>query len=121
MAKGDEGAVNAQLKDLKATWDETGMTELTAENFPKITSSVAQEAIFDLKKSEPLLKRLVRDGNSKYVLKLKDSKMEEAKPLEAMAVEMIQKRRGDGMVDAWMNFFRSKSHVTMNTDALQLN
>ncbi|KYG63092.1 hypothetical protein AZI86_15340 [Bdellovibrio bacteriovorus] len=121
LNKGDEAAVNAQLKDLKATWDETGMTELTAENFPKITSSVAQEAIFDLKKSEPLLKRLVRDGNSKYVLKLKDSKMEEAKPLEAMAVEMIQKRRGDGMVDAWMNFFRSKSHVTMNTDALQLN
>lgn len=121
LAKGDEAAVNAQLKDLKATWDETGMVELTAENFPKITSGVAQEAIFDLKKSEPLLKRLVRDGNAKYVLKLKDSKMEEAKPLEAMAIEMMQKRRGDGMVDAWMNYFRSKSHVTMNTDALQLN
>lgn len=121
LNKGDETTVNAQLKELKASWDETGMVELSAETFPKITSTVAQEAIFELKKSEPLLKRLVRDGNSKFVLKLKDSRIEEGKPLEPMAIEMIQKRRGDGMVDAWMNNFRSKSHVTMNTDALQLN
>lgn len=121
LLKGDEVEVNAHLKELKVNWDETGLVDLTAENFPKITSTVATEAVFDLKKSEPLLKRLVRDGNSKYVLKLKDSRMEEAKPLEATAIEMMQKRRGDGMVEAWMNYFRSKSHVTMNTQALQLN
>lgn len=121
LAKGDEGAVNAQLKDLKATWDETGLVDMAADNFPKITSSVATEAAFELKKSEPLLKRLVRDGNQKFVLKLKDSRVEAAKPLEAITAEMTQKRRGDSMVDAWMNQFRSKSHVTMNSQALQLN
>lgn len=121
LAKGDEAAVNAQLKDLKATWEETGLVELNAENFPKITSAVATEAIYELKKSEPLLKRLVRDGNAKYVLKLKESKVEEVKALEPMASEMMQKRRGDGMFEAWVNQFRSKSHVTMNTEALQLN
>ncbi|WP_413612360.1 SurA N-terminal domain-containing protein [Bdellovibrio sp. HCB-110] len=120
LVKGDEAAVNAQLKELKATWEETGLVELGAENFPKITSAVATEAIFELKKSEPLLKRLVRDGNSKYVLKLKESKVEEVKALEPMAAEMMQKRRGDGMFEAWVNQFRSNSHVTMNTQALQL-
>jgi peptidyl-prolyl cis-trans isomerase D len=121
LLKGDESAANAQLKELKATWDETGLFDLNAENFPKITSQVAADAMFELKKSEPLLKRLVRDGNAKFVLKLKETKTEEAKPLEAMSVEMMQKRRGDSMVDAWMNQFRSNSHVTMNSQALQLN
>lgn len=122
LVKGDEAAVNAQLKELKATWEETGLVSLDSETFPKITSSVATEAVFELTKTEPLLKRLVRDGNAKYVLKLKESKIEEVKTaLEPMSVEMVQKRRGDGMFEAWINQFRSKSHVTMNTQALQLN
>ncbi|ASD63333.1 SurA N-terminal domain-containing protein [Bdellovibrio bacteriovorus] len=122
LVKGDEAAVNAQLKELKATWEETGLVELGSETFPKITSSVATEAVFELSKTEPLLKRLVRDGNSKYVLKLKESKIEEVKTaLEPMSAEMMQKRRGDGMFEAWINMFRSKSHVTMNTQVLQLN
>lgn len=120
LAKGDEVTVNAKLKDLKATWDETGLVEIGSDSFPKISSSVATEAIFELKKSEPLLKRLVRDGNNKFVLKLKESKNEESKPLEAMAAEMMQKRRGDGLFEAWVNQFRAKSHVTMNAEALQL-
>ncbi len=121
LVKGDEAAVNAQLKDLKATWEETGLVELGSENFPKITSPVAMEAVFELKKTEPLLKRLVRDGNAKYILKLKESKVEEVKALEPMSAEMMQKRRGDGMFEAWVNQFRAQSHVTMNTQALQLN
>lgn len=122
MVKGDEAAVNAQLKELKATWEETGLVEIGAETFPKITSSVATASIFELTKTEPLLKRLVRDGNAKYVLKLKESKVETVKAdIEPMSVEMMQKRRGDGMFEAWINMFRSKSNVTMNTQALQLN
>lgn len=120
LAKGDEAAVNAQLKELKATWEETGLVEIGSENFPKVTSAVATEAIFELTKAEPMLKRLVRDGSAKYVLKLKESKVEEVKMLEPMTAEMMQKRRGDGMFEAWINQFRSKSHVTMNTQALQL-
>lgn len=120
LVKGDEAAVNAQLKDMKVSWDETGFTDLSAESFPKITSAVANEAIFELKKSEPLLKRLVRDGNAKFVLKLKEAKIDDVKPLEPTLLEMSQKRRGDGMFEAWVNHFRNKSHVTMNVDALQL-
>ncbi len=120
LAKGDEAAANAQLKELKASWEETGFVDLSAETFPKITSAVASEAVFELNKSAPLLKRLVRDGNSKYVLKLKETKVDGMASLEPMAAEMMQKRRGDGMFEAWVNQFRAKSHVTMNTQALQM-
>ncbi len=121
LVKGDEATVNAKLNELRAKWEETGLVDISSDNFPKITSSVATEAVFELKKTEPLLKRLVRDGNAKFVLKLKESKMDSSQQaLEPMTVEMVQKRRGDGMFEAWVNQFRSKSHVTMNTDALQL-
>lgn len=120
LTKGDEAAVNAQLKDLKATWEETGFVELGAEQFPKITSPVANEAVFELSKTEPLLKRLVRDGQTKFVLKLKETKVEQVVALEPTTTEMVQKRRGDGMFEAWINQFRQKSHVTMNTEFMQL-
>lgn len=119
LAKGDEAAVNAQLKELKATWEETGLVELGTENFPKITSAVATDAVFELSKAQPLLKRVVRDGAIKYVLKLKETKVEEAKAVEPMTAEMMQKRRADGLFESWINQFRAKSHVTMNPQALQ--
>jgi peptidyl-prolyl cis-trans isomerase D len=121
LAKGDEAAVNAQLKDMKASWEETGLVEVGAESFPKITSPSASDAIFELTKAQPLLKRLVRDGNTKYVLKLKDAKVvEDSKGVEPTMVEMLQKRRGDGMFESWVNQFRKNSKVTMNAQALQM-
>jgi peptidyl-prolyl cis-trans isomerase D len=120
LTKGDEAAVNAQLKELKATWEETGFVEIGAEQFPKITSPVANEAVFELSKTEPLLKRLVRDGQAKFVLKLKETKIEPVAALEPTVTEMVQKRRGDGMFEAWINQFRQKSHVTMNSEFMQL-
>lgn len=120
LTKGDEAAVNAQLKEMKAGWEETGLVELGADQFPKITSKVATESVFELTKAQPLLKRLVRDGNQKYVLKLKDVKMEAGKALEPMTLEMAQKRRGDGMFEAWVNQFRKNSHLTMNKQVLDM-
>ncbi|HEX7675752.1 MAG TPA: SurA N-terminal domain-containing protein [Bdellovibrio sp.] len=119
LAKGDEAAVNAKLKEIKASWEETGFTEIGADSFPKITSQVANEAIFELTKAQPLLKRLVRDGNTKYILKLKETKVEEAKSIEPTTVEMTQKRRADGLFESWINQFRANSNITMNPQALQ--
>lgn len=120
LAKGDEAAANARLKDMKVSWEETGLVDIGTDSFPKITSVVANDAIFELSKAQPLLKRVVRDGNTKYVLKLKETKVEDAKPVEPMTAEMMQKRRGDGLFEAWINQFRLKSHITMNAQALQL-
>lgn len=120
LTKGDENTVNAQLKDLKGNWEETGFVEYSADSFPKLTSQVANEAVYELNTQQPLLKRLVRDGNFKYVMKLKGFKTEAAtEALGPVAVEMVQKRRAEGQFEAWVNQFRQKSHVTMNTQVLQ--
>ncbi len=120
LQNADEAAVNAQLKKLKVSWEETGLVDLSNESLPKLTSSVATEAVYDLKKTEPLLKRLVRDGATRYVLRLKEVKSEVGKALEPSVLEMTQKRRGDGMFEAWVNDFRANSNVKMNSQAMQL-
>ncbi len=120
LQKADEATVNAQLKKLNVAWEETGLVDLSNESLTKLTSSVAADAVYDLKKAEPLLKQLVRDGATRYVLRLKEVRSEVGKALESSVLEMTQKRRGDGLFDAWVNDFRANSHVKMNSQALQM-
>ncbi len=121
LTKGDENAVNASLKDLKGSWEETGFVEYAADSFPKLTSQTAAEAVYELNPKQPLLKRLVRDGNFKYVMKLKGFKTEPAAEVVGpVAIEMLQKRRAEGQFEAWVNQFRLKSHVTMNKQILEM-
>lgn len=121
LAKGDEAAVNAQLKELKVSWEETGLTPVESEYFPKISSQSANQAIFDLHKDQPLLKRLVRDSAGSYVLKLKESKMEKVAAMDPLMVEMMQKQGAGSMLNAWLQQFRANSKVTINSAVLQLN
>lgn len=120
LNKGDESSVNAQLKDLKLGWEETGLVDFSAESYPKISSAVATEAISELTKAQPLLKRLVRDGNFKYILKMKEFKATEATAVDDRTVEMLQKRRGDGLFEMWLSQYRNQSSISMNPQALKM-
>lgn len=118
LTKGDEAKVSADLKALGVSWDETGFFEIGAEALPKIQSPVVRESVYELNSSQPLLNHLVRDGNFKYVLKLKDQKTETA-ALSPTDEQAIQRRRADGMYDAWLNQFRKNSRVELNAQVLQ--
>lgn len=120
LAKGDEAAVNAKLKALNAKWEETGLVEFGTEAFPNIQSSIATEAIYELTKAEPLLKKLVRDGSMKFVLKLKETKNESEKVTDKKDALMVQRQRSVGMFESWVNQFRSKSNVSMETSVLKM-
>lgn len=120
LTRGDENKVNADLKSLGANWEETGFFEMAAESLPKIQSPAVRDSVNELSAQAPLLKRLVRDGNFKYVLKLKGTKTEPAATL-ASDSELVQKRRADGMYEAWVNDFRQASKVNMNMQVLEQN
>jgi len=120
LAKGDESMVNNIVKTFKGTsWEETGFVDLGSDSIPKLNTPAASEGVFELTSAQPLLKRLVRDGNFKYILKLKGVKTEAGSAPEASAMEMNSKRRAEGQFEAWINQFRKESHVSMNTEALQ--
>lgn len=121
LIKNDEAKVTADLKALGANWDETGFFEMGAEALPKIQSPVVRDSVYEMTSAQPLLKRLVRDGNFKYVLKLKGSKTESVSSATAAEDEAIQRRRGQGLREAWIGQFRKSSRVEMNAQALQTN
>lgn len=111
----NENQIETSIKNLGAKWDETGYTDLASGHFQKLQGSSVTEAIFDLKKSQPYLNRLIRDGNFKYVLKFKGAKKEEDKNVNLQQIaQSIQRRRGEGLFSSWISYHREKSNIEMN-------
>lgn len=101
VAKGDESALDGALKGMNAKWDETGTFDLSQDTAPKINSAMANNAISELTMEQKLLKRIVRDGDDKYILKLKDAKMETPVALDPMTKSMMESYRSNMLMGAW--------------------
>lgn len=112
-------SVDAQASALGLAWEETGYFDLGTENVPKLAGP-AGEAAFEVSAKKPLLNRVIRDQNLKYVLKFKDAKVEPAKE-EAAATEVAQleRRRADGIYTGWLNQERAGTDITINHDVIQ--
>lgn len=114
LTKGDETQVNAELQKLGVKWEETGFQELGNDTWTKLQSPVARDAALEATPQSPLVKRLVRDASVKYVVKLKEFKSEPT--VINVNDQLTLKRRAEGMFEAWMNQYRAKSDIEMNTE-----
>lgn len=119
LAKSDESAVMAVLKELGVSWEETGSFDLMGDSVPKIQSSSAIQVVSEVSAAKPLLPRLIREGNLKYVVKFKDSKKESAENDKSVSAEMLQKRRGDGLYQSWLGQARRSSKIDVNNDIIR--
>ena len=122
LVKGDEALVEEQVKVLKAKWDETGLADLSLEQLPKLNSQEANVAAFGLSKTKPMVASIVRDGNNKYILKLKEFKVDEsATTAEKVYAEMTLKRKADSLFESWVAKFRANSKVVVNDHVFKMN
>lgn len=119
VAKGDETALEAGLKSMNAKWEETGTFDLSQEGAPKINSLMANNALSELSLEHRLLKRIVRDGDEKYILKLKEAKMDTPVALDPMSKKMTESLRSNMLLSNWLNDFRKVSKVEENTTLLK--
>jgi len=119
VSKGDETALDADLKNINAKWDETGTFDLSQDSAPKIGSPVANNALNELSTEQKLLKRIVRDGDEKYIFKLKEAKMETPVPLDPMTKSMTEAYRTNGLFGAWLGDFKKISKVEVNNSILK--
>lgn len=119
VAKGDEAALDNGLKALNAKWEETGMFDLSQDAAPKINSQMANNAITELTMENKLLKRIVRDGEEKYVLKLKEAKMDTPVALDPMTKTMTESFRSNMLFGNWLNEFKKVSKVEVNSQLLK--
>lgn len=114
VAKGDEAALETGLKGINAKWEETGVFDLSQEGAPKINSMMANNALSELTPEHKLLKRIVRDGDEKYILKLKEAKMEAPVALDPMTKKMTEAMRSNLLMSTWLNDFKKVSKVEVN-------
>ncbi len=119
VAKGDEAALDNGLKALNAKWEETGLFDLSQDAAPKINSQMANNAIPELTLENKLLKRIVRDGEEKYVLKLKEAKMDTPVALDPMTKTMTESFRSNLLFGNWLNEFKKVSKVEVNNELLK--
>ncbi|MBX2989065.1 MAG: SurA N-terminal domain-containing protein [Bdellovibrionaceae bacterium] len=119
VAKGEAARVDGILKNLGATWQETGDFDLAAEAVPKVPAGAVSQAVFEVTAEKPLLNRVVRDGGQRYVVKFKSLKTEPVKDGSLLSVDNLQRRRADGIYSAWLNEFRENSRVDMNPEVFR--
>lgn len=117
VSKGDEAALEGGLKAMNAKWEETGAFDLSQDAAPKINSNMANNALTELTMEQKLLKRIIRDGDEKYILKLKDAKMEAPVAVDSMTKTMTESFRSNMLFGNWLNEFKKVSKVHVN-DAL---
>lgn len=119
VSKGDETALDNGLKAINAKWEETGVFDLSQDAAPKINSNMANNAVTELTMEQKLLKRIVRDGEDKYILKLKEAKMDAPVALDPMAKTMTESFRSNMLFGNWLNEFKKVSKVEVNTQLLK--
>lgn len=110
---GDQAKVESLLASIGVRWEETGLFDL-ANAVPKLPAGPVAEAAFEVTSQKPLLNRVVREGGVRYVLKLKEAKSEPVN-VDAQARELMQKRRADQLFSSWLENFRERSKVNVNS------
>jgi peptidyl-prolyl cis-trans isomerase D len=116
LAKKNVEEVEAQLKDWKVSWEETGEFDLQTESIPKLAGGESlKEAVWSLGQSGQWLDHLVRDGSHRYIFKMKEIKKVDAKPLDTKAAQA-----GTGaLFEGWLESIREGNQVIRRANVAQ--
>jgi len=124
----NENAIDIQLKGLNIKWEETGFFDFTVDAIPKIASAQALDGAFELSTQQPLLGRMIREGNQRYILKLKESKTEafenaatasSTEGTDKSTGELTNRRRADAIYANWIENFKKVSRVEVNNELIK--
>lgn len=114
----DEAGIQAQLRALGLSWEETGLFDLSAESVPKLNGANVSAAVFEATPTNQWVGRLVRESGDQYLLKLKESKIETAS-VDLKAEDLVAQKRSSQNYESWVNAYRKTSKVTINQKILQ--
>jgi len=118
LAAGKLDDVAKTLAANKMSWKETGYFDLASEVVPGMNSSQALKVALELTKSQPMAKRLVREGDVQFLVRLKDFKTEaaEVKPQDQ---ELLQRQASTEAFRLWIESFKKSASIQTNSALLQ--
>ncbi len=118
LAAGKVDAVTKTLADNNMKWKETGYFDMAAEVVPVINSTQALKIALDLTKDQPVAKRLVREGDAQFLLKLKDAKIETAS-VKPQDQELLERQKSSEAYRSWIEDFKKTARIETNSSLLQ--
>jgi parvulin-like peptidyl-prolyl isomerase len=119
VAQGNQSAVDAMVKKMGFTWEETGFFDAAVDTVPKLNSQTASIAAFTLSKEHPLYTQLVKDGEGRFILKWKGEKTD-VEPVKNLA-QSLERERAYEMANSWIEYLRKNMVVERNPEALSAN
>ena len=114
VAAGNADAVKAKLAQAKLAWKDTGYFNLAVEAAPVINSAQAVKAALELTKAAPYAKKLVREGDTQYLIKLADVKVATGQ-LEGKEESLIEKQKANSAFTSWLNDFKKAAKIQTNS------
>lgn len=115
-----------QAKDLNQTtailqkngykWEETGAVDLSQDAIPKLNSSQVASVLGQLTKDNSFYDKIVRDGQDRYILRLKDVKSVQvaSAPENQQQIDFMKRRRGDGAFNEWLQDKRKVAKISVH-------
>jgi peptidyl-prolyl cis-trans isomerase D len=113
LAAGKSDSVVAELQKAKMNWKETGYFDIAAEVAPVMNSAAAIKTALELTKAQPMAKKLVREGDVQFLVKLKDTKFEPAN-VKAQDQSVIEKQKSIEAYSAWVDAFKKSAKIETN-------
>ncbi|MGZ3690769.1 MAG: peptidylprolyl isomerase [Pseudobdellovibrio sp.] len=117
---GQAADVNALLAQSKMSWKETGFFDIGAEVAPGMNSAQAIKVGLELTKAQPVAKKLVREGDVQFLVRLKDTKVE-ASDLKAQDQSLLEKQKSSAAYAAWVDSFKKTAKIETNKTLTEKN
>ncbi len=113
LSAGNSEAVVAQLTKAKLNWQETGYFDIAAEVVPVMNSAQAIKVALSLTNAQPIAKKLVREGDTQFLIKLKDIKTDVG-DFKIQDQSVIERQKSMGAYQAWVDSFKKSSRIEVN-------
>lgn len=115
------GKIEEVVKTLaanKMSWKETGFFDLASEVVPGMNSAQALKVALELNKTQAMAKRLIREGDVQFLVRLKDFKTEAA-DIKPQDQELLQRQASTEAYRLWVDNFKKTASIKTNTDLLK--
>jgi parvulin-like peptidyl-prolyl isomerase len=120
LSEGKIDEVNSMIAQAKLGWKETGYFDIGADVAPGMNSAQALKAAVTLTKAQPYSKKLVREGDTQFLIKLKDSKTEPAE-LKQTEESNLERQKSSAAYAAWVDSFRKTARIQTNSSLTRVD
>lgn len=116
IAEGKFEEATTLIKSNGLNWKETGYFNLAVDTVPGLNSAVAMKEASQLSASNPITKKLIRDGDRQFLIRYKGSREQtEASDVTSVTMSDSSKVSANNLFEQWIDQFKKTADIEINT------